>query len=50
MTDDSVRRTVTVERIAPGMFAVTNTRGGQLTFGAVSGAEFTPTELLLGVP
>jgi putative redox protein len=47
MAEDSVRRTVTVERIAPGMFAVTNTRGGQLTFGAVSGTEFTPTELLL---
>jgi putative redox protein len=47
MADDSVRRTVTVERIAPGMFAVTNTRGGQLTFGTVSSAEFTPTELLL---
>jgi hypothetical protein len=29
------------------MFAVTNTRGGQLTFGAVSGTEFAPTELLL---
>lgn len=47
MADDSVRRTVTVDRIAPGMFTVANTRGGQLTFGTGSGTEFTPTELLL---
>lgn len=47
MADDSVRRTVTVDRIAPGMFTVANTRGGQLTFGTGSGIEFTPTELLL---
>ena len=26
---------------------MTNTRGGQITFGADSGTEFTPTELLL---
>ena len=26
---------------------VTNTRGGQLTFGTGSGTDFTPTELLL---
>lgn len=47
MADSSVRRTVTVERIASGVFAVTNSRGGQLTFGTGSGSEFTPTELLL---
>lgn len=47
MADDSVRRTVTVERVTPGRFTVTNTRGGQLTFGTGSGTEFTPTELLL---
>jgi len=47
MADSSVRRTVTVERSAPGVFTVTNTRGGQITFGTGSGAEFTPTELLL---
>jgi uncharacterized OsmC-like protein len=47
MADDSVRRTVTVERVTPGTFTVTNTRGGQLTFGTGSGTEFTPTELLL---
>jgi uncharacterized OsmC-like protein len=38
---------VTVERITPGVFAVTNARGGQLRFGTGSGSEFTPTELLL---
>lgn len=47
MADSSVHRTVTVERISPGVFAVTNTRGGQLMFGTGSGSEFTPTELLL---
>ena len=47
MADGSVHRTVTIERVSPGAFAVTNTRGGQLTFGTGSGAEFTPTELLL---
>jgi len=47
MADDSVHRTVTVERVGPGVFTVTNTRGGQLTFGTGRGTEFTPTELLL---
>jgi putative redox protein len=47
MADNSVHRTVTVERIAPRVFTVTNSRGGQLTFGTGSGSEFTPTELLL---
>jgi putative redox protein len=47
MADDSAHRTVTVERVTPGVFTATNTRGGQLTFGTGSGAEFTPTELLL---
>ena len=47
MADSAVRRTVTVERTAPGVFTVTNTRGGQITFGTGSGTDFTPTELLL---
>jgi uncharacterized OsmC-like protein len=47
MADSSVRRTVTVERTAPGVFTVTNTRGGQITFGTGGDADFTPTELLL---
>ena len=47
MADDSVHRSVTVERITQGVFTVTNTRGGQLKFGTGSGTEFTPTELLL---
>ncbi len=47
MADSSVHRTVTVERIAQGVFIVTNSRGGQITFGTGSGADFTPTELLL---
>jgi len=47
MVNDSVHRSVTVERITQGVFTVTNTRGGQLKFGTGSGTEFTPTELLL---
>jgi putative redox protein len=47
MADSAVRRTVTVERTAPGVFTVTNTRGGQITFGTGGGTDFTPTELLL---
>jgi putative redox protein len=43
----SAHRSVTVGRIAKGVFTATNTRGGQLTFGTGSGADFTPTELLL---
>jgi uncharacterized OsmC-like protein len=47
MADSSVHRTVTVERITPGVFTVTNSRGGRLMFGTGSGSGFTPTELLL---
>jgi uncharacterized OsmC-like protein len=47
MAHGSVRRTVTVERVAEGVFTVTNTRGGQLRFGSSSDTDFTPTELLL---
>jgi len=36
-----------VERIAPGVLTVTNTRGGQIRFGTGGGTDFTPTELLL---
>lgn len=44
---DGARRTVTVERIAQGVFTAANTRGGQLSFGTGSVTDFTPTELLL---
>jgi len=47
MADGSVHRTATVDRIAPGVFTVTNTHGGQIKFGTGSGTDFTPTELLL---
>jgi putative redox protein len=47
MADNPVHRTVTVERAGLGVFTVTNTRGGQMTFGTGSGTDFTPTELLL---
>jgi putative redox protein len=47
MATSSAHRTVTVERLAPGTFAVVNSRGGRVTFGTGSGTDFTPTELLL---
>jgi putative redox protein len=47
MAEGSVHRAVTIERVTQGAFTATNARGGQLTFGTGSGAEFTPTELLL---
>jgi putative redox protein len=47
MATSSVHRTVTVERMAQGVFTVTNSRGGQITFGTGGDADFTPTELLL---
>ena len=47
MTSDSVHRSVTVRRVASGEFAAANDRGGQITMGTGSGADFTPTELLL---
>jgi putative redox protein len=47
MADSSVHRSVTVERTAQGVFAATNTRGGQFRFGTGGGTDFTPTELLL---
>ena len=47
MATSSAHRTVTVERLAPGTFAVVNSRGGRLTFGTGGGTDFTPTELLL---
>ena len=47
MANSSVARNVTVERIASGMFAAVNSRGGRITFGTGGNADFTPTELLL---
>ena len=47
MANDSAHRDVTIERIASGVFAAVNSRGGRLTFGTGGGTDFTPTELLL---
>jgi putative redox protein len=47
MADDSVHRSVTVDRTAPGVLVVTNSRGGLIRFGTGNGTDFTPTELLL---
>jgi putative redox protein len=46
MATGSVHLSVTVERIANGMFTATNGRGGQIALGTGQ-AGFTPTELLL---
>ncbi len=47
MTTSPVSRNVAVERVASGMFAAVNSRGGRITFGTGGDADFTPTELLL---
>jgi putative redox protein len=47
MATESVHRSITVERTAPGTFTATNARDGQVTFGTGDGPQFTPTELLL---
>jgi hypothetical protein len=47
VADGSARRTVTVERIAWGVFTATSTGGGQLSFGTGGDTGFTPAELLL---
>ncbi len=43
----TTHRQVTVERIASGRFAALNQRGGKVSFGTGTDADFTPTELLL---
>lgn len=40
-------RSVRLERVAAGRYAVTNVRGGTLTLGRGDDAEFTPVEALL---
>lgn len=47
MATESVHRSLSVERVAPGRFAASNSRGGRIMFGTSGDEEFTPTELLL---
>ena len=47
MASNSVHGAVTIGRVANGEFTASNDRGGQITLGTGTGAEFTPTELLL---
>lgn len=47
MTDDLTHRSVIIQRTTRGVFTAGNSRGGQITFGTGSDADFTPTELLL---
>jgi putative redox protein len=47
MANGPVHLDVIVERVANGILTVTNSRGGRITFGTGSNADFTPTELLL---
>ncbi len=47
MANESVHRSLTVERVARGRFAAVNSRGGKILFGTGDNEEFTPTELLL---
>jgi len=46
MSDES-ERAVSIERIGPTQYAVTNVRGGTLPVGSGDDADFTPVELLL---
>jgi putative redox protein len=47
MATSSEHRSVTVQRTALGTYTATNSRGGQISVGSGSGADFTPVELLL---
>jgi uncharacterized OsmC-like protein len=47
MAAEEQHRTVSVRRTAPGRYAATNVRGGELAFGMGEGSEFSPVELLL---
>lgn len=40
-------RSVRLERLAPGRYAVTNPRGGTVVLGRGEDADYTPVELLL---
>jgi putative redox protein len=40
-------RSVTIQRTAPGSYAASNGRGGQISVGSGGSADFTPVELLL---
>lgn len=46
MSATPVRRSVTVERAAPGRFSATNERGGTIRIGTGDDEDLTPTELL----
>lgn len=41
------QREVTIERTGPSRYVARNARGGELTFAAGEGSDFTPVELLL---
>ncbi len=45
--NDSTLRRVTLQHTGPGAFSIVNDRGGTITIGDGSNADFTPVELLL---
>ena len=47
MTTDSAHRSVRLERIENSRYTAVNERGGKITVGSSSGADFSPVELLL---
>ena len=47
MATDSVHRAVSIDRVAPGKFSVSNDRGGRIDIGTGGDANFTHVELLL---
>src|SRR5580765_4574364 len=48
MSDNSDRRTVSLERTAKAGYVIRNTRGGEIVVGTAEGSRFTPVELFLG--
>jgi uncharacterized OsmC-like protein len=48
MSDNSDRRTVSLERTAKAGYVIRNNRGGEIVVGTAEGDRFTPVELFLG--
>ena len=44
---DETFRSLSLDRVEPGVYLARNERGGELRFGSDSGSDFTPVELLL---
>lgn len=47
MSEESPRRSVTLQKVGPTTFVATNARGGQVTMSTGEDGSFTPGEMLL---